>query len=27
MLALLGLSLALTFEWIERRMIFWSWKR
>jgi ABC-type nitrate/sulfonate/bicarbonate transport system permease component len=27
MLALLGLSLALTFEWMERRLIFWNWKR
>lgn len=27
MLALLGLALALTFEWMERRLIFWSWKR
>lgn len=27
MLALLGLALALAFEWMERRLIFWNWKR
>lgn len=27
MLAVLGLALALAFEWVERRLIFWNWKR
>lgn len=27
MLAMLGLALALAFEWMERRLIFWNWKR
>ncbi len=27
MLAILGLALALVFEWMERRLVFWNWKR
>jgi ABC-type nitrate/sulfonate/bicarbonate transport system permease component len=27
LLAVLGLALALAFEWTERRLIFWNWKR